>query len=93
MIGAVIGAGGWSAADLSPGRPTARDEQAVASTGRRDSCAAAGVGADATSSCEGRREDERGVEVEGAHLYLCSCGLGIGSTAHVANTEAAFQGL
>ena len=93
VIGAVIGSGGWSAIDLSPDRPTARDEQAVASTGRRDSCVTTGVDAEATSLCEGRRKDERSVEVEGAHLHLCSCGLWIGSTAQVANTEAVIQGL
>ena len=93
VIGAVIGSGGWSATDLLPGRPIARDEQVVASTGCRDSCVAAGVDAEATSSCEGCREDERGVKVEGAHLHLCSCGLWIGSTAQVAHTEAAIQGL
>ena len=70
MIGAVIGPGGCSAADLLPSRPTARDDQAVASTGRCDSCVAAGVDAEATRSCEGCRKDERGVEVEGAHLLM-----------------------
>ena len=47
VIGAVIGTGGWSSDDLSHGRPTARDEQAVTSRpsreyrGRRGRCARA----------------------------------------------------
>ena len=48
----------------------------------------AGVDAEATSSCEGRRKDKRGVEVDGTNL--CSCvhlavGCGSQSTAHVEN--------
>ena len=45
VIGAVIGTGGWSATDLLPGRPMARDEQAVANTGRHNLCHAAGMDA------------------------------------------------
>ena len=73
MIGAVIGAGGWITADLLPDEPTAPDEQAVASTGCRDTCAAAGVGAEATSLCEMRHEDKRGGEAKGVHLYSYVC--------------------
>ena len=53
-----------------PGTPTARDEQVVASTGRRDSGVAVGVDAEATSLYKGRREDERDVEVKGVHLLM-----------------------
>ena len=93
VIGAVIGSGGLSATGLLPGRPTARDEQAMASTGCRNSCMTVGVDAEATSSGEGRHEDERGVEVKGAHLHSCSWGLWNGSIAQVANTEAVIQRL
>ena len=72
VIKAVIDSGGWSSTDLLPGRPTAHDEQAVASTGRLDSCVTAGVDAKATSLCKGCSKDEHGVKVKGAQLYLCT---------------------